>query len=798
MPSDLDRMLALLAGQPLPEAAPEPPAQAQVEPEQQKPRRGPQRAQEHAPKATQAEIAAQTPKPAVGDSRGAERSTAYEGCGVSPEADAERVALGLKPLQFPDWEPAQRGRRSPRVEDVPRQPEPSSPTPTEAVQQELPTGGPSSDTEPTPGTPKRKREAAAKPAKPVTPSPFRDLPAPEPVEVALVSTERGLADLVARWCQKPPVRIGLDTETTGLSPLLGARIRLVQLMADTEAAVYVVDTWAVGDAWARVLQPLVELPATELVAHNAAFEAEHLAAAGLRIRSPLRCTLLAAWLLSRGVLPTAQRVNAKGSGLDLASCCGRVLGLDVSKAEQVSDWAAAELSASQLQYAALDARLALDLWAAQRKLLAGSGMVRVHQVESEALVGVAEARLTGLTLDLPEARRLLHQREGELEQLQERLLQDLGVENLNSTRQVAEAVVGRGHDLPPTKAGNLKVSEDVLRPLYQQDQGLVPIKEARATGKDLRTYLRNWVELAGADPAGRLRPQLRGNGATTGRMTCPKGELPKPTTLQGVPTAMRHLFVAAPGHVLVDGDWSAIEHRLAAALYGEDAYVRIYTEGLDPHAYTAAAIYGRELVKDAEGNWPPERSVGKTANFAMGYGCGPRKMQDLLSTAQGREVSLVEATRVCDGWDRAYPALAKLRNQYRQREPWEVKSALGRRMADKRLTKGEPGVHFSGSDACRIRSTNALNWPIQSSGAELLKEAVALLMPRLWDELPGARLAHLVHDEILLEVPEHLAEQAAAVLLEVMQDPGLESRYLKGVLPLVAQVKVGRTWAETH
>jgi hypothetical protein len=31
-----------------------------------------------------------------------------------------------------------------------------------------------------------------------------------------------------------------------------------------------------------------------------------------------------------------------------------------------------------------------------------------------------------------------------------------------------------------------------------------------------------------------------------------------------------------------------------------------------------------------------------------------------------------------------------------------------------------------------------------------------------------------------------------------MQDPGLEERYLKGVLPLVADVRVGRTWAETH
>lgn len=789
MPSDLDRMLALLAGQPLPEAAPQPQAQAPGGPAAKNATRGAQGGQEQPYKALKVETPAQAPAPRAGDP---ERAQPYGGLRADLAVDSERAALGLPPLMQPDWEPAPR-RRSPRVADVPRQPETASPTPGQAAQAELALGGPGSETEVAPGPAKRKHKAAAKPAKPVTPSPFRDLPAPEPVDVALVSTTTGLRDLVATWCREPPVRIGLDTETTGLSPLLGARLRLVQLMAEGEATVYVVDTWAVGDSWARILQPLLELPDTELVAHNAAFEAEHLAAAGLRIRSPLRCTLLAAWLLSRGVLPTAQRVNAKGSGLDLASCCGRLLQLDVSKAEQTSDWAAAELTPAQLQYAALDSWLALQLWAAQRPLLEQAGMARVHQVESEALVGVAEARLTGLTLDMAEARRLLHQREDQLVALQERLLTELGVENLNSTRQVAEAVVSRGHELPTTDAGNLQVSEDVLRPLYAEDAGLVPIREARATGKDLRTYLRNWVELAEADPAGRIRPQLRSNGASTGRMSCPKGELPKPTTLQGVPTAMRHLFVAAPGHVLVDGDWSAIEHRLAAAIYGETAYVRIYTEGLDPHAYTASAIYGREISKG-----DPERAVGKTANFAMGYGCGPRKMRELLSTAQGREVSLAEATRVCDGWDRAYPALAKLRNRYRQKEPWEVTSALGRRMADKRLTKGEPGVHFSGSEPARIRSTNALNWPIQSSGAELLKEAVALLMPRLWDELPGARLAHLVHDEILLEVPEDLADQAAALLLEVMQDPGLEARYLQGVLPLVAEVKVGRSWAETH
>lgn len=75
--------------------------------------------------------------------------------------------------------------------------------------------------------------------------------------------------------------------------------------------------------------------------------------------------------------------------------------------------------------------------------------------------------------------------------------------------------------------------------------------------------------------------------------------------------------------------------------------------------------------------------------------------------------------------------------------------------------------------------------------AELLKEALALLMPLLSSELPGVRLCHVIHDEILLEAPEALAQAAEDLLLEVMQDPGLQRRYLRDVLPLVAEVSVG-------
>ncbi|MFM7642211.1 MAG: DNA polymerase, partial [Cyanobium sp.] len=466
-----------------------------------------------------------------------------------------------------------------------------------------------------------RKKKQSKPAPVVTPSPFRDLPAPEPVAVSLVQSLPDLQALVERWLASPPELVGLDIETTGLSPLLGARIRTVQLQADGEPCCWVLDLFQLGETWPTLLAPLFRSLRTTWVAHNAAFEVEHLAAAGVRILSPIRCTLTASDLLSRGVKPTPLRRAAKGTGMDLASCCGRLLQLDVDKAEQTSDWGAQTLTQEQLAYAALDARLALDLWKVQLPRLEREGMVESHRVESQALPAVAEARLSGLTLDLHQARQLLTRGQQELEQLASRLSSELGVENVNSQRQVASAVEGRGHQLPTTAAGNKSTAEQVLRPIYQQDSGLDPLKEHRSIQKNVRTYLRNWVELAEADPENRIHPQLRSLGSVTGRMSCPKGELAKPTTLHGVPAEsdLRALFVAAPGHLLVDGDWAAIEHRLAAAIYGEEAYVAIYqSEDPDPHSHTASAIYGKPISKaDRE-----ERAVGKTANFCLQYGGG--------------------------------------------------------------------------------------------------------------------------------------------------------------------------------
>lgn len=87
--------------------------------------------------------------------------------------------------------------------------------------------------------------------------------------------------------------------------------------------------------------------------------------------------------------------------------------------------------------------------------------------------------------------------------------------------------------------------------------------------------------------------------------------------------------------------------------------------------------------------------------------------------------------------------------------------------------------------------TEALNFTVQGTGADSLKEAIA----RLWErraECPTAVPVLFVHDEIVLEVPEADAARAAGCLRGIMVEalaPVLDPA------PVVVEVSVGRTWA---
>ena len=82
--------------------------------------------------------------------------------------------------------------------------------------------------------------------------------------------------------------------------------------------------------------------------------------------------------------------------------------------------------------------------------------------------------------------------------------------------------------------------------------------------------------------------------------------------------------------------------------------------------------------------------------------------------------------------------------------------------------------------------------PIQGTAADVIKLAMVHVEKRLRDEGLAARLILQVHDELIVECPEDEKERAAALLQEEMENAVHYS------VPLLAEARWGRTWADAH
>lgn len=154
--------------------------------------------------------------------------------------------------------------------------------------------------------------------------------------------------------------VAVDTETMGLDPHRD-RLCLVQLSAgDGHAHLVQLIPERLGGHGADCpnLARLMVDPAVTKLMHFARFDVAVLQhSLGVTV-APVRCTKIAAKLV---------RTFTDRHGLK--DLCRDLLGVDISKQQQTSDWGAAELSSEQLAYAASDVLHLHALWARLESLL---------------------------------------------------------------------------------------------------------------------------------------------------------------------------------------------------------------------------------------------------------------------------------------------------------------------------------------------------------------------------------------------------------------------------------------------
>jgi DNA polymerase-1 len=561
---------------------------------------------------------------------------------------------------------------------------------------------------------------------------------------------RGPADLPAvRATLDSCKRVALDLESTGLNPHKD-RVRLLQLAAGRE--VFVLDLFTLDPA---PLWPT--LAGRELVVFNAAFDLGFLWQLGFR---PGRvCDLmLMARLLTAGTR----------EGNTLADVALRELGMTLDKEQQASDWTG-ELSREQLDYAARDARVTLDLYAPIMAKIKAAGLERVAEIENRAVPAFVWLAASGCPFDPAAWEALAVEAEARTADLEKQLNRKAPARengapwNWRSWQQVKAAFAELGIDLPSTGDA---VLAGVGHPLA------VLLREHRQASQLVKAFGRKWRDFA---DDGRIHAGWNQLGAASGRTVC------KTPNLQQVPKDPRYrcCFKAPPGSVLVRADYGQLQLRIAAKVADEKTMLQAFQAGEDLHTLTARRVTGKTRPSQ------DDRQLAKVLNFGLLFGMGARALANQARQEYGMELTEAEAKAHRDAFFESYAGLAKwhqkaARVQYRARlgfePPGESRTILGRR----RLFDRETPLTF------RLAS------PVQGAEADGAKLAMALLWERS-AECPGAFPVAFVHDEIVVEADAGRTEQAAAWLKGAMVD-GM--REILDPIPVAVEVTAGSSWGE--
>ena len=565
--------------------------------------------------------------------------------------------------------------------------------------------------------------------------------------------------------------LGFDVETTDLDPYKGD-LRLVQLSDGKNTKVIDLKPFReLGDLRTSAeLAPLRELLASTKqtkIAHNAKFDTKW-------VRHHLGCevgsiydTYLASILISAG---EGERRHG------LADVVQFFLGRTLDKSEQVSNWAADELTHSQIEYAARDAAIMPEVREKLDERIALDGLAEVLKLENECVMPIAEMELNGFYLD----QELWREQLGVVKKAQSKFadeLQDMlsaGVAqaslfgraeiNLDSQAQVADALVGLGIPMPNTT----RAWE--LQPLAEEYPVVAKLLEYRGVAKAVGSFGENILEFI--EPAtGRIHADFRQIGAPTGRFSCSK------PNLQQIPheKEYRRCFNAPAGRKLVIADYSQIELRILADFSEDRNFIEAFESGQDFHSATAAQVFGIQAVNVTA----DQRSFAKRLNFGVVYGIGASRFAMMTGLTQ------TDAENTLRRYFSTYPRM----DEWLRAQSKSVLTERSARTRSGRLAR----MNFDANDRGSVGAAQryAKNMPIQGTSADILKRALRLLHDDIRDT--SAMLVNIVHDEIIVECDAVEAEQTAKTLESAMLRAGAE---FVAKVPIKIDVHIADEWTK--
>ena len=403
-----------------------------------------------------------------------------------------------------------------------------------------------------------------------------------------------------------------------------------------------------------------------------------------------------------------------------------------------------------------------------------------YNIEMPLMPVLAEMEMNGVCLDTASLAETSKQFTNRMNEIEARIYELAGERfNIASPKQVGEILFDKlkiVEKAKKTKTGQYVTSEEVLQQLRNKHEIVADILEHRGLKKLIGTYIDALPKLINPK-TGHIHTSFNQTITATGRLSS------SDPNLQNIPIRgedgkeIRKAFIPEPGCLFFSADYRQIELRVMAHLSQDAEMIKVFSEGKDLHAATAANIYKKpieEVTRD-------ERTKSKRANFGIIYGI------TVFGLAERLDIPRDEAKMLIDGYFETFPQVHDYMEKSKEvaREKGYVTTLFGRR-------RYLPDINSHNATVRGFAERNAINAPIQGTAADIIKVAMIHIYNRFKAEGIRSKMILQVHDELNFSVFPEEKEKVESIVLEEMQNA------LNLSVPLVADSGFGQNWLEAH
>ncbi len=399
----------------------------------------------------------------------------------------------------------------------------------------------------------------------------------------------------------------------------------------------------------------------------------------------------------------------------------------------------------------------------------------LHNIEMPVARVLTIMEENGIELDLSFLDQLGVDFANTIQDLENQIIEIAGESfNVSSPKQVGEVLFDKLglKGGKKTSTGQYSTSESVLEKIDHPITGL--ILEYRGLSKLKSTYTDGLLKQAN-DESHRVHTSYHQALTATGRLSSTDPNLQNIPVRETIGRQIRKAFVAPKGRILLAADYSQIELRLMAHFSQDAALVDAFNNGQDVHRRTASEVLGIAL-EDVTND---QRRQAKAVNFGLLYGMSEFGLIRQLGFTRQESQDYIKQ------YFHRYPGIYEYMQRTRQvaLEQGFVETILGRRLYT-------PDIDARNMMVRKAAERAAINAPLQGSAADIIKMAmieVEKMLPK-----DQAKMLLQVHDELVFEVDENIADELAPKLAEVMQS------VLQISVPLIVEVGKGKNWDEAH